>query len=95
MKLGNQVVRKAFYGVMILLMVLAAFGTWDVSNARAQGSLNGATVSLKVDSASFGSGDRVVVRVNISNPTNSQVRILKWLTPALGVEASLFNVTRD
>ena len=95
MKLGNQVVRKAFYGVMILLMVLAAFGTWDVSSARAQGSLNGATVSLKVDSASFGTGDRVVVRVNISNPTNSQVRILKWLTPALGVEASLFNVTRD
>jgi peptidyl-Lys metalloendopeptidase len=95
MKLGNQVVRKVFYGTMILLMVLAAFGTWDVSSARAQGSLNGATVSLKVDSASFGTGDRVVVRVNISNPTNSQVRILKWLTPALGVEASLFNVTRD
>ena len=95
MESGNQVVRKAFYGVMILLMVLAAFGTWDVSSARAQGSLNGATVSLKVDSASFGTGDRVVVRVNISNPTNSQVRILKWLTPALGVEASLFNVTRD
>ncbi|MBK7319009.1 M35 family metallo-endopeptidase [Candidatus Villigracilis affinis] len=95
MKSGNQVVRKVFYGAMILLMVLAAFGTWDVSSARAQGSMNGATVSLKVDSASFGTGDRVVVRVNISNPTNSQVRILKWLTPALGVEASLFNVTRD
>ena len=97
MKVKHQVsiVRTVFYGVMILLMVLAAFGSWNTSGVKALGSLNGATVSLKFDRASFSTGDRVAVRVTISNPTNSAIKILKWLTPASGIEASLFTVTRD
>ena len=93
MKIGNA--RKLFYVAMILMLALAAFGSWDVSAARAQGSLGGATVRLSVDRASFGTGDRVLVKVNISNPTNSQIKILKWLTPAMGVEAPIFSITRD
>lgn len=93
MKIGN--VRKLFYVAMILMLALAAFGSWDVSAARAQGSLGGATVRLSVDRASFGTGDRVLVKVNISNPTNSQIKILKWFTPAMGVEAPIFSITRD
>ena len=97
MQKENQVsmVRKMLYGAMMLMMVLAAFGSWNLPNASAKGSLDGATVSLSADSASFGTGDGVVVRVSISNPTNSPIKILKWLTPASGVEGSLFSVTRD
>ncbi|MBK7319957.1 M35 family metallo-endopeptidase [Candidatus Villigracilis affinis] len=91
---------KNLFRFMMFAVILVAFGMLGASGAHAQelpsiGSLNGMAVSISVDNSSFRSGDDVVVHVNIKNPTDSQARILKWLTPTAGVEQSLFKVSLD
>ena len=55
----------------------------------------GLTVDLKVAQSEFRASQDVLVTVTLSNRGKQPVRILKWLTPADGVDASLFTVTRD
>src|SRR5512138_609229 len=55
----------------------------------------GPTVSLSVAQSEFDSAQDVLVTVTLSNPTRHTVRVLKWFTPAEGVEEPLFVVTRD
>jgi peptidyl-Lys metalloendopeptidase len=43
----------------------------------------------------FASGQDVLVTVQIENNTKHTVKVLKWYTPADGVEESLFAVTRN
>jgi peptidyl-Lys metalloendopeptidase len=56
---------------------------------------DGAAVSLSLAQIEFSAAQDVLVTVTISNPTNHTVRVLKWFTPADGVEEPLFGVTRN
>src|SRR6185503_8794578 len=52
-------------------------------------------VSLSADKSAFGSSESALVKVTLSNTKNKSVKLLKWFTPADGLEESLFVVTRD
>jgi len=56
---------------------------------------DGPSVSLSLDQSEFDSTQAVSVKVTFSNATKHTVRILKWFTPAAGLEEPLFAVTRD
>ena len=73
----------------LLFALLAALLITSVAGAAPR---DGAVVSLSVDRGDFDSSQDVLVTVNISNPTNHTVKILKWFTPAEGVEEPLFAV---
>ena len=72
--------------IVALLVIIGAAG------AAPKGGL---TVDLKVAQTEFRASQDVLVTVTLSNRTKQPARILKWLTPADGVDASLFTVTRD
>lgn len=76
----------------LLFALLAALLVTTAVGAAPKG---GAVVSLSVEQGAFDSSQDVFVTVNISNPTNHTVRILKWFTPVEDVEEPLFAVTRD
>ncbi len=54
-----------------------------------------ADVKLTFDKSSFGSDESVPVKVTISNPGKTAIRVLRWYTPADGVEDDLFIVTAN
>jgi len=91
--------QKTLYGLMLLAVLLAAFGAWSAPTAQAQKNsfetLAGANVALSADTSSFGAAQDVILHVTISNPNPSSIKILNWLTPANGVQESLFTVARD
>ena len=72
--------------IVALLVIIGAAG------AAPKG---GVTVDLKVAQSDFRASQDVLVTVTLSNRTKQPAHILKWLTPADGVDASLFTVTRD
>ncbi len=76
----------------LLFALLAALLITSVAGAAPK---DGAVVSLSVDQGDFASTQDVLVTVTVSNPTRHTVRVLKWFTPAEGVEEPLFAVMRD
>lgn len=76
----------------LLFALLAALLLTTVAGAAPKG---GAVVSLSVEQSAFDSSQDVLVTVTISNPTQHTVKVLKWFTPAEGVEEPLFAVMRD
>jgi peptidyl-Lys metalloendopeptidase len=72
--------------IVALLVIIGAAG------AAPKG---GVTVDLKVAQSEFRASQDVLVTVTLSNPTKQPARVLRWLTPVDGVDASLFTVTRD
>ena len=54
-----------------------------------------ARVDLSADQLSFAAGERVVVRVAITNPGSHPIKVLKWYTPVDDVEEPLFTVLRN
>ena len=70
--------------IVALLVIIGAAG------AAPKG---GVTVDLKVAQSDFRASQDVLVTVTLSNRTKQPAQILKWLTPADGVDASLFTVT--
>ena len=72
--------------IVALLVIIGAAG------AAPKG---GVTVDLKVAQSDFRASQDVLVTVTLSNRTKQPAQILKWLTPADGVDASLFTVTRN
>jgi len=56
---------------------------------------DGPLVNLSASKSEFSASQDVLVTVTISNPANNSVRILKWFTPADGVEEPLFSVKRN
>jgi peptidyl-Lys metalloendopeptidase len=56
---------------------------------------DGPLVSLSASQGEFSASQDVLVTVTISNPARNSVRILKWFTPADGVEEPLFSVKRN
>ena len=81
-----------FWSVALLLAALIALLVTSVANAA---SKDGPVVSLSVTQSDFASDEDVLGTVTIFNPTRHSVRILKWFTPADGVEEALFSATRD
>ena len=71
--------------IVALLVIIGAAG------AAPKG---GVTVDLKVAQSEFRASQDVLVTVTLSNRTKQPAHILKWLTPADGVDASLFTVTQ-
>jgi peptidyl-Lys metalloendopeptidase len=53
---------------------------------------DGPVVSLSTARSEFRTSQDVLVTVTISNPTKHSVRILKWFTPADGVEEAVFAI---
>ncbi|HEX5837901.1 MAG TPA: M35 family metallo-endopeptidase [Anaerolineales bacterium] len=76
----------------LLFALLAALLITSVAGAAPK---DGAVVSLSVNQGDFAATQDVLVTVTVSNPTRHTVRVLKWFTPAEGVEESLFAVMRD
>ncbi len=74
----------AFAFVLSLILVPAA--------SAAQ---NDHAVVLSADKAAFSAAEPVIVHTTITNTTGRTMRILRWFTPADGVEEPLFNVVRD
>ena len=76
---------------LMFVMLVALLATSVVGAAPKDGPM----VSLSVAQSAFDSAQDVLVSVTISNPTRHTVRVLRWFTPAEGVEEPLFTVTRD
>jgi peptidyl-Lys metalloendopeptidase len=53
---------------------------------------DGPVVSLSTAQSEYRASQDVLITVTIANPTNHSVRILKWFTPANGVEEAVFIV---
>ncbi len=77
------------------LFVFALLAALLFTSAAGAAPKEGPSVSLSVAQSEFSAAQDVLVTVNISNPTKHTVRVLKWFTPAEGVEEPLFAVTRD
>ena len=54
-----------------------------------------ATASLTASTTKVGADAGVLAQVTLANPTDATVRVLSWETPADGLTAPLFDVTRD
>ncbi len=81
--------------VRIYIFVFALLAALLFTSAVGAASKEGASVSLSVAQSEFAAAEEVLVTVTISNPTRHTVHVLKWFTPAEGVEEPLFAVTRD
>jgi len=82
---------KVRFNSLVLVLLIALLATSIASAAPKDGP----TVKLSVAQGEFDSGQDVLVTVNIENNTKHTVKILKWYTPADGVEESLFAVSRN
>ena len=85
--------KKSKYRFNALLFALLS--ALLITTAVGAAPKDGAVVSLRVAQSAFDSSQDVLVAVTISNPTNHTVKVLKWFTPANGVEEPLFAVTRN
>ncbi len=81
---------KFWFSAFVFALLVALLFTSVVGAAK-----GGPSVSLSVAQSEFDATQDVLVTVTISNPTRHTVRVLKWFTPAEGVEEPLFAVTRD
>ncbi|HXT49969.1 MAG TPA: hypothetical protein VN811_02950, partial [Thermoanaerobaculia bacterium] len=55
-----------------------------------------AGLSARLDADSFfGRSERPVVTVTLANPSGADVYLVRWQTPFAGLDADLFDVTRD
>ncbi len=84
--------RPRFWSMALLLAALIALLVSSVASAAPK---DGPVVSLSITQSDFASNEDVLVTVTIFNPTRHTVKILKWFTPAEGVEEALFSVTLD
>lgn len=73
----------------LVLALLAALLLTSVVGAAPK---DGPTVTLSAAQSEFAATQDVLVTVTISNQTRHTVRVLKWFTPAEGVEEPLFAV---
>ena len=74
----------------------SALGVAALSMAMgAQAASKGVTVTVVPEKASHAQDEDVVVKVTITNTSDSPQYMLKWRTPFEGIVAPLFDVTRD
>jgi len=80
---------------LLALGILPIVALLVIVGAAGAAPKGGVTVDLKVAQSEFRASEDVLVTVTLSNRTKQPARILKWLTPTDGVDASLFTVTRN
>ena len=72
------------------LLALVLFCATTIPAAAAAG------LTARLDAESFfGRGERPVVTVTLANPTGADVYVVRWQTPLAGLDADVFDVTRD
>lgn len=76
----------------LLFALIAALLITSVAGAAPK---DGPTVSLSVAQGEFASNEDVTITVTFSNETKHTVRILRWFTPAEGLEEPVFKVMRN
>lgn len=86
--------RKASSVIAAWITRVATASMLGLASASAVAA-SGLQVSLSTDATRFAASTDVVVRVTLTNPTASTLRVLAWQTPAKGLEESLFDVTLD
>jgi len=84
--------QKKFSLVMALVIALSAL---MISAVSAFALADAATVTLAVDADSFAADKPVIIHVTLTNPTRHTLKVLKWATPADGIEDRLLSVRRD
>ena len=84
---------KRHFQFIVFVFVLAAL-LMTAGNAGAAPK-DGPVVTISTTQSEYIASQEVLINVTISNPTRHAVRVLKWFTPAEGVEEPLFTVTRD
>lgn len=82
------------YSRLFLLISLFAMLLLVFSSVMAAPK-GGPLVSLSTAQGKFGASEEVLVTVTISNPGGSTVRLLRWFTPAGGIEEPVFSVKRN
>ena len=82
----KQVLRAVLFSLTLILGLGRAADAAPTEAAR---------VDLSADQLSFAAGERVVVRVAITNPGSHPIKVLKWYTPVDDVEEPLFTVLRN
>ena len=83
--------RPKFLSWALILATLIAL----LISSAASAAKGGPVVSLSITQSIFSAEEDVLVTVTIFNPNRHTVRILKWFTPAEGLEEALFKVTLD
>jgi peptidyl-Lys metalloendopeptidase len=53
------------------------------------------SVTLAVDKTSFGASERVIVKVTLTNDSDSPIRLLSWYAPSGELEEDLFSVVSE
>ncbi|MSO95753.1 MAG: peptidase M35 [Thermoleophilia bacterium] len=76
-------------------LALALFVSLLVIGAVVAAPREGVTASLSVAQGGLQSSQKILATVTLSNPTGNTVRILRWFTPAAGLEEPIFRVTLD
>jgi peptidyl-Lys metalloendopeptidase len=79
------------YLVRASVAMIATVACISVQAAPTQG----VAVSIATEKAAFGHDEDIVVRVSMTNTSNQPQYVLKYHTPFVNVEESLFEVTRD
>ncbi len=82
--------RKIFGIFVIFTLIIALLITAGEARASANGS---PLVSLSADQAKYSAAQDVLITATISNPTGHSLRILKWFTPADGLEEPILKVS--
>jgi peptidyl-Lys metalloendopeptidase len=83
--------RKLRFHTFVIVLLVALFCT----SAAGAAPRDSVVVTLSATGGEFASSQDVLINVTLSNPSGHTVRILKWFTPAEGVEEPLFAVARD
>ena len=93
----KRVVSMISLAIILTLMLNMAgvFRQPAYAKSNSFSDLANASVSLSAAKNSFSGAEAVIVHVKITNPNVQALRILKWQTPANGVQRSLFIVTQD
>lgn len=82
---------RIFIIILLSLLIVLGLAVTGVGAAPREGL----TVKLNTTQDKFNSAEEVLVTVTFTNPGSNSLRILKWYTPANGVEEPLFSVKRN
>jgi peptidyl-Lys metalloendopeptidase len=97
-KIRISLSRKILYIIAIHAMIFVAFGSQVLQTARASGietqASTGVLINLSASKASFDATETVVLHLTITNTNNDSVSLLRWFTPADGIDRQLFSVAR-
>jgi len=79
--------------VSVFIFILAFSIQSGRTSAFAASQNAGAVVTISFDQPNYTASQPVIAVVTISNPTSHPVKVLKWFTPAVDIEESLFNIS--